>query len=209
MQYIIARDEERNEFLNVYHWLIDLQYPERNYTGEWGYKCNLSAKNSTISSNISKMSAIHERYKNTTLSVYIPLISDNDTNIKRIAIFSPMLALSFATDKGYTSARARSIILDNTTIKFRIPLKLKNALRYKGVSGATESNYPNSQFDDYPMILNDGLKPYSKFSKNLISLKLYLGINCLRNLKIKLIASSYSKLYLFSGNFLSKIIFTL
>ena len=45
------------------------------------------------------------------------------------------------------------------------------------------------------LILNDGLKPYSKFSKNLISLKLYLGINCLRNLKIKLIASSYSKLY--------------
>ena len=164
MQYIIARDEERNEFLNVYHWLIDLQYPERNYTGEWGYKCNLSAKNSTISSNISKMSAIHERYKNTTLSVYIPLISDNDTNIKRIAIFSPMLALSFATDKGYTSARARSIILDNTTIKFRIPLKLKNALRYKGVSGATESNYPNSQFDDYPMILNDGFQQYRIYS---------------------------------------------
>ena len=163
MPYIMARDEERNEFLNVYRWLIDLQYPERNYTGEWGYKCNLSMKNSSLSSNASKMTTIQERYKNTTLSVYIPLVSDNNTNIKRIAIFSPNLALSFASGNGYTNPVARSIILDNTNIKFRIPLQLSGTLRYK-TSSTTATNYPNAPLDDYPMILHDGFEKYRVYS---------------------------------------------
>ena len=160
MQYIIARDEERNEFLNVYRWLMDLQYPERNYTGEWSYKCNLSQKNSSLSSNASKMTAIQERYKNTTLSIYIPLISDNNTNIKRIAIFSPSLALEYATNKGYTLPNARSIIKDNTNIKFRIPLQLSGGLRYKNGNSTSATNYPNAELDDYPMILYDGFNNY-------------------------------------------------
>ena len=163
MPYIMARDEERNEFLNVYRWLIDLQYPERNYTGEWGYKCNLSMKNSSLSSNASKMTTIQERYKNTTLSVYIPLVSDNNTNIKRIAIFSPNLALSFASGNGYTNPVARNIILDNTNIKFRIPLQLSGTLRYK-TSSTTATNYPNAPLDDYPMILHDGFEKYRVYS---------------------------------------------
>ena len=160
MSYIMARDEERNEFLNVYRWLMDLQYPERNYTGEWSYKCNLSMKNSSLSSNASKMTTIQERYKNTTLSVYIPLISNNDMNIKRIAIFSPNLALSFASENGYTNPVARRIIADNTNIKFRIPLQLSGALRYKNGNSTLLTNYPNDILDDYPMIL------YNGFDKN-------------------------------------------
>ena len=158
--YMIPSTDDRNEFLNVYNWVSNINYKERNYTGKWAYKCNLSKTKSSILK-ASKEPFFQERYKNSKLVIFIPVLLYANDNVKHISLFSPKLAFEYAKDNGYTDSEARNLIKDDVNISFRIPTTIPYELRYMdssvySIRDTEKLSYPDTFRDDYPMIIYNG-----------------------------------------------------